>query len=91
MIYLYLFSPLLICIFYSLVLYNLSEVFRPNLKIIKWFILPLFVYCLGYTLRLSENSKIIDIGFLLCDTTSIFVSLIFAFILVLGQIKYWGH
>jgi len=50
---------------------------------------PLLVFALGFALRLTDQKELIDTGFFLTDYSSLFVYLLFAACLVLGQLKYW--
>ena len=63
--------------------FNLSE------KIIAMLLFPLLLFSFGFALRLSGSKEMIDIGFFFTEFRFLFVYLIFAAALVLGQIKYW--
>ncbi len=54
-----------------------------------YFVSPIFLYCLGFALRLSGEKSFIDIGYFFTDSTSLIIYTIFSAMLVLGQLKYW--
>ena len=49
----------------------------------------LIIFTTGFTLRLSKNPDIIDIGFFLTEMGLLFTYLLFTSALILGQKKYW--
>lgn len=62
------------------------EVKRRKLLV---FIFPLLTYIAGFTLRLTSNKELIDLGFFFTEFSTIFVTVLFSLCLYLGQIKYW--
>jgi len=53
-------------------------------------LLPLIIFPAGFFLRLTGMEELIDVGFFLTEFSFLFVYVIFAASLVLGQLRYWG-
>ncbi|MFW5746013.1 MAG: hypothetical protein ACOCWQ_00500 [Nanoarchaeota archaeon] len=51
--------------------------------------LALFIYSSGFLLRLSSDTDLIDTGFFLTGISTVYLSILFALMLFLGQIRYW--
>jgi hypothetical protein len=51
--------------------------------------MAIMIFSLGFILRLSGQKSIIDIGYFLTDSSSIFLYALFTGALMLGQIKFW--
>lgn len=60
---------------------------RTDLRM--FFVLPMFAYCLGFTLRLSGYQPLIDLGYFFTEGVFLVVYSIFSIVLLLGQVKYW--
>lgn len=75
----------------SLLILLLLRSFKRKIANAVYFIFPLFVFCVGFSLRLSNNRSLIDLGYFLTDISSLFVYLLFSAFLFLGQVKYWGR
>lgn len=52
-------------------------------------IFPVLIFSAGYIFRLSGIKPMIDTGYFLTDSASIFLSTLFAGALILGQLKFW--
>ncbi len=67
--------------------------FLTNFKVKKFyvvlFLLPLFSFFIGYSLRLTGYKFFVDTGFFFTDFSFFFVYLLFAIALILGQLKFW--
>lgn len=75
---------------FSLLIILLLKKFRKDLRITLLFIAPLLIFCLGFGMRLSAAPKMVDLGFFFTEFSGLFVSVLFAVCLMLGQLKYWG-
>ena len=53
------------------------------------FIVPLLTFTIGFSLRLTHNQSLIDLGFFFTELSTIFVTILFTLCLYLGQVKYW--
>jgi len=53
------------------------------------FIFPLFIFTLGFSMRLTEIKSMVGLGFFFTDFSFLFVYLLFAIALMLGQLRYW--
>jgi len=80
---------LLLLLFFSLLIIVLFRKFGRDLKIVLLFIAPLLVFCLGFVLRLSTRPPMVDLGFFLTEFSGLFISVLFAACLLLGQLRYW--
>jgi len=60
-----------------------------RIDIAVYFILPIFIYCLGFALRLSGKTELIDLGYFFTEGTYIIIYTIFSLAILLGQLKYW--
>ena len=62
-----------------------------NLKLGKLaiFVFPLVSFVIGFTLRLSGNQELVDIGYFFTEFTTLFVTVLFSLCIYFGQIKYW--
>jgi len=54
-----------------------------------FFLVPLFFFCLGFILRLTEAKPLVDTGYFLTEFSYLFIYTLFAIFLFLGQIRYW--
>lgn len=55
----------------------------------KFLLFPLWLFGIGFIMRLSGQRPVIDLGFFFTDISGLFVSVLFATFLFLGQLKYW--
>jgi len=76
-------------VFFSSLVVLLLRKFKQSLKMALFFVIPLFVFSLGFIFRLSESSWVVDLGFFLTEFSGLFVSILFSVCLSLGQLKYW--
>lgn len=74
------FSGLVISLFFS---------FHKGFKYTIYFIIPLFIFSLGFFLRLTSSKPLINMGYYFTDFTSLFIYCLFAITFLLGQLKYW--
>lgn len=51
--------------------------------------LTLGIFAAGFSLRISGNPGLVDIGFFLTDASYLFTYVLFTAALILGQKKYW--
>ncbi len=51
----------------------------------------MLVFCIGFGMRLSVTKPIVDLGFFLTESSSVFAYTLFALAMILGQLKYWGN
>ena len=67
--------------------------FINNFKVKRFysilFLLPLFSFAIGFSLRLTGDKFLIDTGYFFTDFSSLFVYVLFVVALVFGQLKYW--
>lgn len=75
-------------IVFSIVVFELLRKFERR-DIAIFFIGPLFLFCLGFTMRILGNKEVVDIGFFLTDSASLIIYTIFSISFLLGQLKYW--
>ncbi len=68
---------------------DVTQQFKLNRIYVRLFVIPLFFFIFGFTLRISGYQFLIDLGFLFTEFTTLFVSILFVIFLCLGQIKYW--
>jgi len=54
-----------------------------------FFFVPLFFFCLGFILRLTEAKPLVDTGYFFTEFSYLFIYTLFAIFLFLGQIRYW--
>ena len=73
----------------SVLLVNFLRKFRTVKQIYTLVILPLLLFVIGFSMRLSNEKDFIDLGFFFTDFSFLFVYLMFAISFLLGQIKYW--
>ena len=78
------FGFLLICLAIVLIL----KKFR-RLDLLFYMIVPLFLFVLGFYLRLQKDAGAVDMGFFFTEISGIFLTMLFVIALLLGQIKYW--
>lgn len=63
--------------------------FKVEKVALSFALFSLFVFVLGFALRLSGDTNLINIGFFLTDYSVLFTTLFMALSFLLGQIKYW--
>lgn len=71
------------------ILLNFLRKFEVLRQISTIILLPLILFVIGFSLRLTEKQENINIGFFFTDFSYLFVYLVFALAFILGQIKYW--
>jgi cyanate permease len=76
-------------VLFSFLISALFKKFGRERKMVAFFVIPLFVFCLGFIFRMSKNQSIVDLGFFLTDFSGLFISTLFATCILLGQLKYW--
>jgi len=79
---------ILLGIFIVLLNFLLAD-FEIKRKKLLVFVLPLLTYAAGFTLRLSDNKELVDLGFFFTEFSTIFVTVLFSLCMYLGQLKYW--
>lgn len=57
--------------------------------IAHYFLVPIFLYCIGFSMRLTANKPLVDLGYFFTDVTFLIVYTTFSVALLLGQLKYW--
>ncbi len=80
----------IILVFLILVL-NLLFILRKFRKteLTLYLLVPLCLFTIGFSLRLTFSQKIIDLGFFFTEISSVWLYVLFVLALLLGQIKYW--
>jgi len=68
---------------------SFAKDFSLNLRKLAIFIFPLVNYIIGFTLRISGNGELVDIGYFFTEFTTLFVTILFSLCIYFGQIKYW--
>lgn len=53
------------------------------------FIIPLFIFTIGFVLRIIGTKSLVDLGFFFTDFSSLFIYTLFAICVYFGQLKYW--
>jgi succinate dehydrogenase hydrophobic anchor subunit len=67
----------------------LMKKFKLRLSLKSLLFFPLIIFVIGFSLRLSESKLVIDTGYFMTEFTYVFIYLIFAMAVLLGQLKYW--
>lgn len=57
--------------------------------LLSYFLLPLILFVVGFTMRLNSNPNFIDLGFFFTEISNLWLYILFVIVLMLGQIKYW--
>lgn len=60
-----------------------------RLDITIFFLVPLAMFSIGFCLRLSGNTDIVDLGYFFTESSYLIVYILFSIAIVLGQIRYW--
>jgi len=72
---------------------GLLNLFLTGVKIKKRrvivFVLPLLIYTIGFTLRLTKIEDLIDLGYFFTEFSTLFVTILFSLCMYLGQLRYW--
>ena len=76
-------------ILYGSLVFLFSRIFTQELSLPVMLIFPIIIFCTGFTLRLSGNKPMVDIGYFFTDSSSIFLYALFTGALILGQLKFW--
>lgn len=79
----------LLLVVFSKLLLNILRDFGVKIKYSWYLLFPLWLFGLGFSLRLTINKSLIDLGYFLTDFSTFFVTVLFTLFLFLGQIKYW--
>lgn len=74
---------------YSFLILIFCRRFTKELSLPVILIFPVIIFSVGFGLRFSENKPIVDLGYFLTESTSIFLYALFTGALILGQFKYW--
>lgn len=79
---------ILLGIFVALLNFLLAD-FKVKKRKFLALVFPLLTYVAGFTLRLTGNKDLIDLGYFFTEFSTIFVTILFTLCLYLGQLKYW--
>ena len=63
--------------------------FKAEKKLFYSLFLLLVLFTAGFSLRLSSNSDVVDLGFFFTEMSQFFTTVLFTAALILGQIRYW--
>jgi hypothetical protein len=74
---------------YGVLIFLFCRIFTKKLNLPFMLVIPIIIFSLGFILRLSEQKSLIDVGYFLTDSSSIFLYALFTGALILGQIKFW--
>ena len=78
-----------ILIVFSAVLTKFLTKFKLKKFFIVLFLMPLFTFVIGFSLRLNGDKFLVDLGLFFTDFSFLFAYLLTAIALILGQLKYW--
>jgi len=77
-------------VFFTLALFLVLILRKFERKgLMAYFLLPLVLFVIGFTMRLNSNSEIIDMGFFFTEISNVWLYVLFTLFLLLGQIRYW--
>jgi len=68
---------------------NFLKKFEAEKLALGFILFSLLTFVIGFALRLSGNTNLIDTGFFLTEYSVLFTSLFMALSFMLGEIKYW--
>jgi hypothetical protein len=51
--------------------------------------MPLFMFVIGFSLRISGNKEMIDFGYFMTELATLSATILFVTCMFLGQLKYW--
>jgi len=63
--------------------------FGVKRKYLAIFLLPLLFFVMGFWLRLSGLTHLIDLGYFFTESSYLYVYVLFSLFWMLGQLKYW--
>lgn len=75
-------------LFSALIIVLLMQ-FVGKIKSVVFLLFPLFIFSLGFILRLTGKQGLVDLGYFLTEFSVLFVTVLFTLFLFLGQLKYW--
>lgn len=79
-----------ILVFFVLVLALLKILIKFGREdLFVYLVIPLSLFLIGFSMRLSSNEPIVNLGFFFTEISSIWLYVLFVLALLLGQIKYW--
>jgi hypothetical protein len=70
-------------------LYLLIKNFEVDIKNFYVLFLALIIFSIGFSLRLTDQEKLVGFGFFMTEISFLFVNVLFTAALLLGQLKYW--
>ncbi len=88
MFFLQLATEILIFIILDISLFLLLKKFNRK-DLFLYLCMPLALFTIGFTMRLTSNQDNINLGFFFTEISSIWLYVMFVLALLLGQIKYW--
>ncbi|HLC77455.1 MAG TPA: hypothetical protein VJH04_04600 [archaeon] len=88
MLYQYL-AELVTLLIASILLVSFLRRFSTIKQLYCLVLLPLMLFFMGFSMRLSGERDFIDLGYFFTDFSFLYVYLIFALSFLLGQVKYW--
>ncbi|MBI4999225.1 hypothetical protein HZB97_00455 [Candidatus Gottesmanbacteria bacterium] len=74
---------------FTILIFTFLREFKILKRRVLVFIFPLFTYVVGFSLRLTGDKELVDLGFFFTEFSTIFVTVLFSLSLYLGQIRYW--
>lgn len=63
--------------------------FKIRKRRLMIFLVPLMVFITGFSLRVSGNKNMIDLGYFMTDFSALSATVLFTICIFLGQLKYW--
>ena len=79
----------LLMVVFSKLLLDVFCDFGVKIKYGRYLLFPLWLFGLGFSLRLMMDKSLIDLGYFLTDFSTLFVTILFTLFLFLGQLRYW--
>jgi hypothetical protein len=64
-------------------------IFRTSKKAFYPLFVLILLYAAGFSMRISADPALVDLGFFFTEISSLFATLLFTAALILGQARYW--
>lgn len=89
MILVFISVELLVLFIFLKIFFDWMADFKIKKNKLMVFLVPLIIFIIGFSLRISGNKNMIDLGYFMTDFSALSATILFTVCLFLGQVKYW--
>ena len=89
MVVVFILIELLVLFIFLKIFFDWIADFKIKRSKLMIFLIPLIVFIVGFSLRISGSKNMIDLGYFMTEFSTLSATVLFTVCLFLGQLKYW--